>query len=141
MAEEAPVMRTTLFSMFSLYKVLKNHSRAWRKESVGHAKASITMPAGGTTRFRMAFKRSIDQTRERAEDGGRSGALIETEKERSARIGVMTGLAQREACTHALCSRDERATSVSKHFGASPDAICYSDVPSCPFCRLRLSSA
>lgn len=59
-AEEAPVMTTTLFSMLSLLNVLKNHSRAWMKESVGHAKASITILAGGTTKFRMLSTRSID---------------------------------------------------------------------------------
>lgn len=52
MAEEAPVMTTTLSSMFSWKKLWKNHSTAWRKERVGHAKASIIMLAGGTTRFR-----------------------------------------------------------------------------------------
>lgn len=58
-ADEAPVMTTTLSSMFSLKKLWKNHSIAWRKVRVGHAKASITMLAGGTTKFKKELKRSM----------------------------------------------------------------------------------
>jgi hypothetical protein len=55
MAEDAPVMTTTLPSMSSLVSVLSTHSTPRRKVSVGHANASITMLAGGTTRSITAF--------------------------------------------------------------------------------------
>lgn len=54
-AEDAPVMTTTLPSMSSLVRVLSTHSTPRRNDSVGHANASITMLAGGTTRSITVF--------------------------------------------------------------------------------------
>lgn len=63
MAEEAPVMRTTLSSMFSLERLRKSHSKPWIKDRVGHEKASMTMLAGGTMKLSNELKKSMGVAR------------------------------------------------------------------------------